>query len=242
MNILIPMAGRGSRFKEQGYTIPKPFIDVNGKPMIVRVIENLSFDHRYCKYILLVLAEHLSYLHQLQDCLDMFTIVVVNEVTEGAACTCLLAEKLIDNTTPLLIANCDQLERWSPEHFTNFLYDMAFLEGCILTYSAHETPGEPVKNSYVKVTENGRVIQTEEKQMISDLATCGIYYWKRGEDFVSSAKRMISANDRCNGEFYVCPTYNYLIQENRFIGTYHIDEHIPIGTPEDLRKYLKRIY
>ena len=119
MKVLIPMAGEGSRFVKEGYTFPKPLIDVRGKPMIQKVVENLDFD---CEYIFLVRKEHIDAYAGIIDTLDRITNgrfkhVVVDGLTEGAACTALLAEELINNDEDLLIANSDQYIEYEPENF-----------------------------------------------------------------------------------------------------------------------------
>ena len=235
MNILIPMAGRGSRFVDDGFSNPKPLIMVDDEPMIQKVINNLDM---YGNYIFLVLQEHAIKFPELLDLLRQLTpnckIMFVNSVTEGAACTCLLAKKFIDNNEPLLIANCDQIMDWSPYDFLNFVHS-TYCDGCILTFFSKSG-----KNSYVSVNhENMLVTECKEKEIISELATCGVYYWSRGKDFVWSTEQMIKTNKKINNEFYVCPTYNELIDYGARIVTHHVSRHYPVGTPEDLKKYLE---
>ncbi len=122
MKVLIPMAGEGSRFAKEGYTFPKPLIEVNGKPMIQAVVENLDFD---AEYIFLVRKKHLEKYDGLQSTLDRITngrykLVEVDGLTEGAACTALLAKEYIDNDEDLLIANSDQIIEYEPENFKLF--------------------------------------------------------------------------------------------------------------------------
>ncbi len=233
MNIVIPMAGHGSRFVDAGYKLPKPLIDVNGVPMIEAVVNNIKI---YGTYIYLVQQQHIRNYPQLIRTINRITpnnrIIPIANVTEGAACTCLLAKKHINNNEPLLIANCDQIMDWQPTLFLKLIQEN-YCDGCILTFSS-DSP----KNSYVQVDGiDSFVTKCKEKEVISNLATCGVYYWSGGKDFVSSAESMIKRNIRVNNEFYVCPTYNRMISDGARIITHHVEQHYPIGTPEDLKKY-----
>jgi len=233
MKILIPMAGEGSRFKKEGYTFPKPLIDVNGKPMIQCVVENLDFD---AEYIFLVRKEHLEE-YEISSLLDVITngrstVVVVDELTEGAACTALLAEKYIDNDEELLIANSDQVIEYSKENFNTFRR-FASIHAMVYTFNAVHP-----KWSFVKVNSRGVATEVAEKNPISDIATCGIYYYKKGSDFVRYARQMIEKDIRVNNEFYICPVYNELIQDNKTLIPYFVHKMHGLGTPEDLNKYL----
>jgi len=233
MKILIPMAGEGSRFKKEGYTFPKPLIDVNGKPMIQCVVENLDFD---AEYIFLVRKEHLEK-YEIASLLDVITngrstVVIVDELTEGAACTALLAEKYIDSDEELLIANSDQVIEYSKENF-NTLRRFASIHAMVYTFNAVHP-----KWSFVKVNSRGVATEVAEKNPISDIATCGIYYYKKGSDFVRYAKQMIEKDIRVNNEFYICPVYNELIQDNKTLIPYFVHKMHGLGTPEDLNKYL----
>ena len=210
MNILIPMAGEGSRFKQEGYTFPKPLIDVNGKPMIQCVIENLDFD---AQYIFLVRSDHLEK-YTIKSLLKLVTngrckIVPVDGLTEGAACTALLARELIDSDEELLIANSDQIIEYSKENF-NTIRRFTKFDSSVFTFRAVHP-----KWSFVKVNSRGVATEVAEKNPISDIATCGIYYYRRGADFVRYADNMIKSDVRVNNEFYICPVYNELIQTER---------------------------
>ncbi len=184
MNILIPMAGAGSRFEKAGYTFPKPLIEVNGKPMI------------------------------------------------QAACTVLKAQELIDNDEPLIIANADQFIKWNSFE-TISMFNEPDVDGGILTFKSIHP-----KHSFAKVDGDGFVLEVAEKKPISNDATVGIYYWKRGLDYVLYAESMIEKNIRTNNEFYVCPVYNEAIEDGRRIKASLVDEMWPIGTPEELNTFL----
>ena len=238
INILIPMAGLGSRFAKAGYKKPKPFIDVSGKPMIVRVLENLKYPD--AKYILVAQWEHLQREKELVEKIEHefnAVFVPIEKLSEGTACTVLHARKFINNSTPLLIANSDQIVDIDIATFIDDCKNRE-LDGSILTFvDEHKDP----KWSFAKIDEDGLVKEVKEKEVISPYATVGIYLYSRGSDFVNSAVDMIARNDRVNNEFYTCPTYNYAIKDGLKIGIYniHFNQMHGIGTPEDLNLYLK---
>jgi NDP-sugar pyrophosphorylase family protein len=236
MKILIPMAGEGSRFAKEGYTFPKPLIDVEGKPMIQSVVENLDFD---ATYIFLVRKEHLVKYNGLRTTLERITngkskIVEVDGLTEGAACTTLLAKDLINNDEELLIANSDQIVEYSAENF-KLLKSFTNVDGIIFTFNAVHP-----KWSFVKTNSRGIITELQEKNPISNIATCGIYWYRKGNEFVKYTEQMISKNFKVNNEFYVAPVYNEYIQEGKTLLPFYVDKMYGIGTPEDLNTYLKR--
>ena len=232
MNVLIPMAGAGSRFAKKGYTFPKPLIEIKGKPMIQVAIENLNID---AHHIYIVRKEHYDKYH-LKTLLNMITpdcdIVQVDELTDGAACTTLLAKNFIDNDQPLLIANSDQFIEWDSNEFM-YAVTSDFIDGGILTFrSTHP------KWSFAKLDTEGYVERVAEKEPISDIATVGVYYWAKGSDYVKYAEQMIAKDSRVNGEFYVAPVYNEAIQGGKKIKTFDVKKMWGIGTPEDLNIFL----
>lgn len=232
MNIVIPMAGLGSRFAKAGFDKPKPFIDVLGKPMIVRVLENLKY--KDARYILIARKEHLTKEKKLVDEIkNNFNVefIAIDKLTEGTACTVLYARKYINNDTPLMIANSDQIVDIDIADFINDSFKRG-LDGSILTFIDKE---KNPKWSFAKLN-NDLVVEVKEKEAISEFATVGIYFFNKGKIFVESAIDMIIENDRVNNEFYTCPVYNYAIKNGVKIGIYNIDfsKMHGIGTPEDL--------
>ena len=232
LNVLIPMAGAGSRFEKAGYTFPKPLIDVNGKPMIQVVVDNLNMD---AQFIFIVQKSHLEK-YCLTQTLNLIApnckIVTVDGITEGAACTTLLAKDLINNNKQLIIANSDQFVDWCSDEF---MYNMNTTDvdaGILSFHSTHP------KWSYAKVNSDGFVTEVAEKNPISNIATVGIYYWKKGSDYVKYAEQMIEKNIRVNNEFYVCPVFNQAVQDNKKIKVFHIEKMWGLGTPEDLNVFL----
>jgi HAD superfamily hydrolase (TIGR01509 family) len=233
LNVLIPMAGAGSRFEKAGYTFPKPLIEVNGKPMIQVVVENLNIE---ANYIFIVQKSHREK-YNLDTLLNLISpnckIIDVDGVTEGAACTALLAKELINNDNPLFFANSDQFVEWDS---IDFMYKMneSDSDGGIVSFESTHP-----KWSYAKVDMNNIVNEVAEKNPISSNATVGFYYWKNGSDFVKYAESMIKQNIRVNNEFYVCPVFNEAIKENKKIKNYTIEKMWGLGTPEDLNFFLE---
>ncbi len=234
MNVLIPMAGAGSRFAEQGYTFPKPLIEVGNKPMIQVVVDNLNIQ---ANYIFIVQKAHYEK-YNLETVLNMVapgcTIVQTEGITEGAACTTLLAKEHINNEEPLIIANSDQFVEWNSNEVL-YAFTTEGVDGGILCFNSTHP-----KWSYAKLDDNGFVSEVAEKQPISTNATVGIYYWSRGSVYVASAERMIERDIRTNNEFYVCPAYNELIEDGGKVRVKTIKEDgmWGIGTPEDLKHFL----
>ena len=233
MNVLIPMAGAGSRFAQAGYTFPKPLIEVNGKPMIQVVVENLNVE---AHFIFLVQKDHYEK-YNLKQLLNLIApgcdIIQVDGVTEGAACTTLLAKEIINNDEPLLMANSDQFVEWNSNECL-YAFTADSIDGGIVSFkSVHP------KWSFAKVGDDGFVSEVAEKNPISDNATVGIYYWKRGSDYVKYAEQMIEKNIRTNGEFYVAPTFNEAIQDGKLIRIKEIQKMWGLGTPSDLEYFLE---
>lgn len=232
MQIIIPMAGRGSRFLDEGFTTPKPLIDIHGMSMIEWVLKTLNFDGRFIFVINSDIdPNELGQLvaRQQRD----FEFVITDEITEGPACSVLLCEKHIDVDDELIVANCDQIMDW---HSSLFLEQARKHDGSVVTYHA-DTP----KNSYAKIDRFNRIIEIKEKEVISNISLNGIHYWKKARYFLDSAKLMIDRNDRAgNGEFYVGPSYNHMIAKGLTVGIYHVpnQQHFSVGTPDDLEAFL----
>ena len=232
-NILIPATGDEKRFIEAGYELPKPFIDINGKPLIQRVVESLYLDGQY---IFILQKEHLDKYdgyNLLKQIVPGCIIIPVGGITEGAVSACLLAEKYINNNDELIIANSDQVINYN---VADFLIKINYCDGCILTSSVNNNP----KRLYVE-TNRTKVSKILDKIPISNKSDVGLYGWCRGKDFISSAKQMIGKNIRTNGEFYIAQTYNELIENGYWITWQDVTEFLPCGSPEDLNFTLPKL-
>jgi len=239
LNIVLPMAGRGTRFANAGYTVPKPLIPIHGVPMIKVVVDNLTpkCEHRF---IFICQQEHIDRYNLVTE-LKSFTrkaeVIGINKVTEGQVCTALLAKHFFDNDEPLMSANSDQ---FIDIDINEYLDDMSArqLDGLIMTMKSSDP-----KWSYARTDADGYVVETAEKKVISEDATVGIYNFARGRDLVWSAERMIADNLRVNNEFYTCPCYNYLIRKGMKIGVHSIGEEYNgmygLGIPSDLDFFIK---
>lgn len=234
MNVLVPMAGLGSRFPNNHN--PKPFIDVNGKPMIQRAIESMGIIGNLIFIIRKDTDKDFNIKSKLLDLYPLSQVIVIDSMTEGPACTAMMAKDYIDNSSQLVIANCDQIMKWDSKTFNIFCKNYPH-DGFVVTYFANTT-----KNSYAKINDSGFITQMKEKEIISNISTNGIHFWNQGSLFVDSVNEMIKSNDRApNGEFYIAPSYNYLINKGCKIGLYHIpnEQHWAVGTEEDLDLYLR---
>jgi len=234
INIIIPMAGLGSRFSDKGYSIAKPFIPVLGKTMIENVISNINI---VGNYYLIVRKDHYDLHRDIIDKIKSANIhfIVIPKLTEGPLSTTLFALDYINNDSPLLIANSDQIIDMSFSDFVNNSVQRN-LDGSIITFNDNDP-----KWSYVELNSDGLVIKAIEKKVISNIATAGVYFFSRGNQFINASVELIVNNDRVNNEFYVCPVYNYMIKRNLKIGIYNIEptKMHGIGTPDDLELYLK---
>jgi len=234
VQVVIPMAGLGERFARAGYALPKPYIDVAGRPMIERVMDNLAMPGG--RFIVIARRETLDHPAAAPLARRGAATVAIERATEGAACTVLLARGRLAPDAPLLIANCDQIVDMDCGRFVQDCHERG-LDGSILVF--RDADRDP-KWSFAEVDGAGRVIRVAEKQPISDLATVGLYYFRRAGDFLDAAIDMIARNERVNGEFYVCPVYNHAIANGLKIGVHEIPAEAMhgLGTPEDLERYL----
>ena len=239
LNIVIPMAGAGSRFAKAGFVDPKPLIPVFGKPMIQLVIDNLTpaCDHQF---IFICQRTHVKE-YGLREKLARFApgaeLIEIYGLTEGAACTVLKAADLIDSQNPLMIANSDQYVDTNINQYLA-IESGRHLDGLIMTMKATHP-----KWSFAATDDAGFVTLVAEKDPISDDATVGIYNFAHGADFVLAANQMIAKDLRVNGEFYVAPVYNEMIGRGAKIGIANIGDDqgngmFGIGTPEDLRLFI----
>jgi NDP-sugar pyrophosphorylase family protein len=235
INILIPMAGLGSRFQINGHSVPKPLIKINGTTMIELSINSLNIEGQY---IFITRKYGNEYDNELETILKKIQpnciIHQLNELTQGSAETCLAARQYIDNDTPLIITNCDQYIEWNSAEFLNTAKQY---DGCVVTYKSTN-----VKNSFVKVIDN-IAEQFAEKTAISDDALVGIHYWTKGTDFIQSVIHMMSNKITTKGEYYIAPTYNFMITDNKNIGIFPLknNQYYSLGSPEDVKLYVGKL-
>lgn len=230
INVIVPMAGEGKRFKDAGYTLPKPLIDICGKPMIVHALESLNIEGKY-HFIVRNGTYLIDTIRAIESVKPKADYYLIQNTTAGAAASALLFENSIDPEEELVIVNCDQIMSWNSDIVLQYL---SKYDGGVVTVKSNDP-----KHSYVRMN-NDVAVSLAEKEVISEYALTGIHYWKKAKYFFRSAQRMIISNDKsANGEFYIAPTYNYLIQEGLNIGNYMIEDDMIhfVGTPDDLRIY-----
>jgi NDP-sugar pyrophosphorylase family protein len=240
-NVVIPMAGLGSRFMNVGYKTPKPFLPLNGIPMYRFVIDNIvPLKFREITNIhLIVRSEMVSLFTDDLSSIANLQIHTISELTEGAACTVLTVRNKINNDFPLIIANSDQYLEWDSENFFRCLIHPDW-DGVISTFYQPNT--SDIRWSYAAVNEDGQVTNVEEKKYISSLATTGVYGWSKGSDYVKYADKMIENNKRVNNEFYVCPVYNEAISDSSKIRVLNVYKMWGIGVPDDYEFFLKTFF
>jgi len=230
-NIVILMAGSGHRFSKAGYKDHKPMIDVLGKPMIERVIENLTPKYRDHNFIFVTLSQLTD--ESVRKCLvkPNSTIIEIPYITEGAVCSALKAKGLIDNDEPLIVASCDQLVDIGIDEFIDASW---FSDGSLLTF-----PSDRPHCSFVKL-KNGVAVEVAEKKVISNHANIGVYFFKKGKYFVDAAEEMIAEDFKVNGEFYNAPVYNWIIKKGQKVTIHEIpaDAVHLLGTPQELEEYV----
>ena len=242
INIVIPMAGLGKRFSDAGYKLPKPFLPLGNKTMIEQVILNLNQCNQFSRhkfYFTFIVNMNQLDIGEFENklkglALHDYQIVFIDFVPKGPADSALIGVEKTDISLPLIITNCDQIiEDYNFELFQKFC-DVNDAEGVLGTFHSSSP-----KNSYVRLSDSNDVIDVKEKEVISNVATNGFHWWKRGAFFTTSVNQMKRNNDTVNGEYYVAPSYNYLIQRGMKVLPYYFNMHYPIGTPKDYETYKK---
>ena len=238
IQVVIPMAGEGSRFQKAGYNIPKPFIDVRGKHMIQWVIDNVSSVKYKLEFIFLCREKHLD--NNSMSFLDLqdlsYKIVPVKTLTQGAACTVLLAKDVLNPELPIVIVNSDQYLEWNVDSFYTSLLNPTY-DGVISTFYSPD-PSD-TKWSFVELNDDTLITKVAEKVWLGPNATTGIYGWKRTSDFIVYAEQMIQKNIRVNNEFYICPVYNEAIQDSKKIRSFESKKLWGLGVPADLEYFIQ---
>lgn len=232
MKLILPMAGNGQRFFDDGYDLPKPLIDIKGKPMFVRVIENLWLGDNIKPWCI-VRQDHVNEYEIDKRILEHYPdahIIIIPGTTEGAACTVRLATNVLGGE-PMMVANCDQLMLWDPKEFYEKIESNLHPGGLIPVFQPNHN--EP-KHSYVDVNAYDKLLVLREKEIISNLATVGVYYFGDESKWIKAHEEQIKQNDRTNNEFYLAPTYNYIKES---VGIFRVDKMIGMGTPEELNEF-----
>lgn len=230
MNIVIPMAGHGQRFRDEGFDCPKALIPLFGRPCYATASDWLPFD--YCDQLIYIILESDPYYNKLRT--DILTrygkynpiVIGIPEVLRGSSETILAASEFINNDTPLLIHNSDTAVDISDD----WLHDIQNIDGGLLVFESESN----TSYSFSKEDELGNVIEVREKIPISEWASSGTYYFNKGSKFVELAESAIDSEEFENNEFYVAPLYNKLITEGGIVKNYKIDNVYQFGTPDEL--------
>lgn len=245
MNILFPIAGKGQRFKFRNQFTPKPLVTVNGKTLLEHAVSTLEFTGQYI-FVALKYDDD-SFNKQIRDIVfglqPQSKLILLDVPTQGMAETCLCAEHFIDTSEKLIITNVDQYLSWDSNDFLNYV-DCHNLDACVSTYDHHDIEvGKPSKYAFVELDDHEYATRFVEKFAISKHAMNGIYYWKCGQDFVRSAKQMIADDIRTNGEYYVSPSFNYMIRDGKRIKTYKMKntQFYSLGSPEEIEVTLQHL-
>ena len=236
LNVVIPMAGGGTRFSNHGFKNIKPLIPLNGKTFIEWSIDSVDFKNIETQFIFIILEQHR---HQLEPILKRVKpdciIESVHEITRGAVETALKAQKHIDNDTPLIITNSDQIIEWNKEKYIDYLRDTNTAADVLVVTENTD------KFSYIQLDENNYGVKLAEKDVISNNALVGVHYWRSGSMFVDSGSELIRRDIRNKNEFYMSISYNMLIEKGVKVTCYKLsgsEKYSSIGTPEQLYDYL----
>lgn len=240
LHIIMPMAGEGARFKNNGWVTPKPLIIADGKELYCRAVDSINVSEiAEVKYSFIVRKEHISQFNidsVIKKKIPQATIFSVEKTTRGAVETCLIAKDNIEDNEAIIIMDCD-LEFKSKEYldliFESLKTDNPQYAGVLLSFKS-QLP----KYSYAEINELNHILRTAEKEVISDNAICGAYFFSKGKDFKEVAQRLLNESNFQKPEFYVSLLYNYLINDGKIIKLVPIDEYYSYGTPEELNMYI----
>lgn len=240
LHIIMPMAGEGSRFLKQGWTTPKPLIELKGVPLFKRAIGSVAVAGAPMKYSFIVRKEHIDNYHindQIKAILPNANVFYVEKTTRGAVETCLMAEPVIAEEDSIVVMDCD-LEFRSKGYIQGIQH--------ILEQPVEEVNGgmlvsfestEP-RYSYAEIDENMTVKRTAEKEVISNHALCGAYFFSSAKGFLNAAHRLLNEQVFTKPEYYVSLLYNYLLANGETVKLATMEECYSYGTPEELKRYL----
>ena len=240
LHIIMPMAGEGNRFKKEGWTTPKPLIELNGQPLFKHAISSVSVEDIPMKYSFIVRQEHIDK-NKIDEGIKAFipsaNIFSVEKTTRGAVETCLMAESVISDDDGVIVMDCD-LEFRSKD-FLTFVRDILLTSaeltngGALVSFESTEP-----RYSYAEVGEDGYVTKTAEKEVISTHALCGAYFFSTGRRFKQVAHQLLNEPEFKKPEYYVSLLYNYLLSNGEIVRLCKMEEYRSFGTPEELKQYL----
>ncbi len=240
LHIVMPMAGEGSRFKKEGWTTPKPLISLHGQPLFKHAISSVSANDIKLKYSFIVRQEHIDEYkidEQIRSYLPDANIFSVLKTTRGAVETCLMAECAIEDGDAVIVMDCD-LE-FRSQSFMQIIRDMLNQDeteahgGALVSFDSCDS-----RYSYAELNDDGVVIRTAEKEVISNNALCGAYFFSSGKKFKHIAHRLLDEPKFKKPEYYVSLLFNYLLSDGEIVRLAKMEEYHSYGTPEELQKYI----
>lgn len=240
LHIIMPMAGEGSRFLKEGWNTPKPLIELNGKTLFQRAIGSVHINGTLMKYSFIVRKEHIDKYgidKRIKELLPQANIFYVEKTTRGAVETCLIAREAIDKEDAIVVMDCD-LE-FKSKTYTDGIKDILSkrtdeVNGGMLVSFNSNLP----KYSYAEIDNNSKVLRTAEKEVISNHALCGAYFFSKAESFLSAADRLLNEANFSKPEFYVSLLYNYLLNDGETVTLAEMEEYYSYGTPDELKRFL----
>lgn len=240
LHIIMPMAGEGSRFLKEGWNTPKPLIQLHGTPLFKRAIGSVLTDGIPMKYSFIVRQNHIDEYDidkGIQSFLPEARIFSVQRTTRGAVETCLIAESAIDDNDAVLVMDCD-LE-FRSARFIELIKAALSLSGAEAQGGALVSfESDSPKYSYAEIDANNVVLRTAEKEVISNHALCGAYFFSSGKRFKQIAHRLMNEKNFAKPEYYVSLLFNYLIEAGETIYLATMEQYYSYGTPEELKRYL----
>ncbi len=239
LHIIMPMAGEGSRFRNAGWDTPKPLIELKGVPLFVRAIRSVKVDGAPMKYSFIVRQEHIDNYGvdgSIKAILPEADIYSVKKTTRGAVETCLIAENSIDDNDAVVVMDCDlEFDSIGYRNLIKEALNCSGNEACGGALVSFES-SEP-KYSYAKVGDDGLVKRTAEKEVISNHALCGAYFFASGREFKAAAHRLLEEPVMIKPEFYVSLLFNYLLQWGSPVRIATMEMYRSYGTPEELKEW-----
>lgn len=237
LHIIMPMAGEGLRFRNAGYSTPKPLIEIKGKPLFLRAVESVKINDTLMKYSFIVRKEHIDKYKidkTITYAIPKAKVYSVNETTRGAVETCLVAEQGIDDNDAIIIMDCD-LEFQSKDYnqiIMDALRNNNCSGGALVSFNSNDP-----KYSYAEIDENSNVIRTAEKDVISNHALCGAYFFASGKEFKTVAHKLLNEPTMLKSEFYISLLFNYLLANGDIVKLVEMEEFRSFGTPDELKRY-----
>lgn len=236
VHLVMPMAGRGSRFSKEGFHCPKPLIEIYGRPFFYWSTRSISKFVELASIEFVILQEHVNHFRIDQEILRWFPdahLHILPDVTEGAVITCMHGISGIKDDLPVLFNDCDHLFKSSL--FNQYCLDGVDenIDGLLLTFSSTEN-----KYSFVEKDAAGNVIRTAEKEAISSEAICGCYYFRNAAVFTRAAEQYLK---KCGyKEYFMSGVYNIMIFHSQCVTSMLTDYHVPFGVPEEYEAAKKR--